>query len=60
MTIEELKQKIWCFTKALQANEETTDNKIFADVAQTSLIKLQAELIAKLEGDEMDSTCSTE
>ena len=54
MTIKELKAKIEAFTNALEMNARTGDNKIFAEVAQTSLIKLQTELIQALEAELQD------
>ena len=47
--MKELKEKIEAFENALAVNARTGDNKIFADVAQTSLIELQAKFIRGLE-----------
>tara|TARA_R110002020_G_scaffold330783_1_gene546370 strand:+ start:304 stop:552 length:249 start_codon:yes stop_codon:yes gene_type:complete len=54
MTIKELKEKIEVVENALEANAREGENKIFAEVAQISLIGLQAELIPALERELRD------
>ena len=54
MTIKELKGKIEVVENALEANAREGENKIFAEVAKTSLIGLQAELIEALERELRD------
>ena len=54
MTIKEIKAKIEAFANALDLNARTGNDKIFAEVAQTSLIGLQAELIEALERELRD------
>jgi len=49
MTIKELKEKIAAFENALTENARMGNNKVFAEVAQTSLIELQSKLIQGLE-----------
>jgi len=51
MTIKELQEKIKVFQDALTENARMGNNKVFAEVAQTSLIELQSKLIAKLAQD---------